>query len=102
MSTRLKGKKALLTAAGQGIGAATARAFAAEGAEVYATDLNDQLLQKLAAELPGILADLGVAIDLDPGKQEFRVLQNLAQGQPADAACAPLDDAIGHVSRPSG
>ena len=54
MSTRLKGKKALLTAAGQGIGAATARAFAAEGAQVYATDLNDQLLQKLAAELPGI------------------------------------------------
>jgi 2-keto-3-deoxy-L-fuconate dehydrogenase len=54
LSTRLKGKKALLTAAGQGIGAATARAFAAEGAQVYATDLNDQLLQKLAAELPGI------------------------------------------------
>ena len=54
MSARLKGKKALLTAAGQGIGAATARAFAAEGAQVYATDLNDQLLQKLAAELPGI------------------------------------------------
>jgi 2-keto-3-deoxy-L-fuconate dehydrogenase len=54
LSGRLKGKKALLTAAGQGIGAATARAFAAEGAQVYATDLNDQLLQKLAAELPGI------------------------------------------------
>jgi 2-dehydro-3-deoxy-L-fuconate 4-dehydrogenase len=54
LSTRLKGKKALLTAAGQGIGAATTRAFAAEGAQVYATDLNDQLLQKLAAELPGI------------------------------------------------
>ena len=54
MSGRLSGKKALLTAAGQGIGAATARAFAEEGAQVYATDLNDQLLQKLAAELPGI------------------------------------------------
>ena len=54
MSGRLYGKKALLTAAGQGIGAATARAFAAEGAQVYATDLNESLLQKLAAELPGI------------------------------------------------
>jgi 2-keto-3-deoxy-L-fuconate dehydrogenase len=54
LSGRLNGKKALLTAAGQGIGAATARAFAEEGAQVYATDLNDQLLQKLAAELPGI------------------------------------------------
>jgi 2-keto-3-deoxy-L-fuconate dehydrogenase len=54
LSGRLPGKKALLTAAGQGIGAATARAFAAEGAQVYATDLNDQLLQKLATELPDI------------------------------------------------
>jgi 2-keto-3-deoxy-L-fuconate dehydrogenase len=51
---RLQGKKALLTAAGQGIGAATARAFASEGAEVYATDINEPLLQKLAAENPGI------------------------------------------------
>jgi 2-keto-3-deoxy-L-fuconate dehydrogenase len=51
---RLQGKKALLTAAGQGIGAATARAFAAEGAQVYATDINDQLLQKLASEIPGV------------------------------------------------
>jgi 2-keto-3-deoxy-L-fuconate dehydrogenase len=51
---RLQGKKALVTAAGQGIGAATARAFASEGAQVYATDINETLLQKLAAELPGI------------------------------------------------
>jgi len=51
---RLQGKKALVTAAGQGIGAATARAFASEGAQVYATDINKTLLQKLAAELPGI------------------------------------------------
>jgi len=51
---RLQGKKALLTAAGQGIGAATARAFANEGAQVYATDINEPLLQKLAAEIPGI------------------------------------------------
>jgi 2-keto-3-deoxy-L-fuconate dehydrogenase len=51
---RLQGKKALLTAAGQGIGAATARAFASEGAQVYATDLNEPKLQKLAAEFPNI------------------------------------------------
>jgi 2-keto-3-deoxy-L-fuconate dehydrogenase len=51
---RLQGKRTLLTAAGQGIGAATARAFASEGGDVYATDLNESLLQKLAAELPGI------------------------------------------------
>jgi len=56
VSGRLQGKKALLTAAGQGIGAATARAFAKEGATVYATDLNESKLQKLAAEFPNIQA----------------------------------------------
>src|SRR5690242_13475935 len=41
---RLKGKTALVTAAGQGIGRASALAMAAEGAQVWATDLNEQLL----------------------------------------------------------
>lgn len=42
---RLKGKRALVTAAGQGIGRACAEAFAAEGAEVFATDVNAELLK---------------------------------------------------------
>ncbi|HZN48248.1 MAG TPA: SDR family oxidoreductase [Ramlibacter sp.] len=41
---RLKGKTALVTAAGQGIGRASALALAAEGAQVWATDLNAKLL----------------------------------------------------------
>ncbi len=42
---RLKGKTALVTAAGQGIGQAAALAMAAEGAIVYATDVNAELLK---------------------------------------------------------
>lgn len=44
---RLKGKRAFLTAAGAGIGRATAEAFAAEGAEVIATDLKIDLITDL-------------------------------------------------------
>lgn len=42
---RLQGKTALITAAGQGIGKAAALAMAAEGATVWATDVNGELLK---------------------------------------------------------
>jgi 2-dehydro-3-deoxy-L-fuconate 4-dehydrogenase len=47
MAGRLKGKVALVTAAGQGIGRAIAAAFAAEGARVIATDLDAGKLKGL-------------------------------------------------------
>ena len=53
MSGRLAGKRAFVTAAGQGIGRATALAFAAEGAEVVATTLDAAQLADLA-RLPNI------------------------------------------------
>jgi len=47
MAGRLGGKRAFITAAGQGIGAAIADAFVSEGAEVIATDLEvDKLKQR--------------------------------------------------------
>ena len=48
MSGRLAGKTAFMTASAQGIGRATALAFAAEGARVFATDLNIGKLTEIA------------------------------------------------------
>lgn len=53
MTDRLAGKSAFVTAAGQGIGRAVAEAFARQGANVIATDLNEALLKTLA-ETPRI------------------------------------------------
>ena len=49
MGDRLKGKIAFITAAGQGMGRAAAVAFAAEGARVWATDINAQALDSVAS-----------------------------------------------------
>ncbi len=48
MTQRLAGKRALVTAAAQGIGRASAIAFAREGAQVIATDINEAKLAELA------------------------------------------------------
>lgn len=50
---RLKGKTAVITAAGQGIGRATALRMASEGAQVVASDVNEAALADLV-KLPGI------------------------------------------------
>ena len=55
MAGRLEGKKIFMTAAAQGIGRATALKFAAEGGEVIATDLNEELVGELNAT-PGVTA----------------------------------------------
>ncbi len=54
MPNRLTGKTCVVTAAGQGIGRATALAFADEGADVWAVDINQNSLETLAIERPAI------------------------------------------------
>jgi len=54
MPGRLAGKTAIITAAAQGIGRASAIRFAAEGAIVYATDINVSALETLNAAYPEI------------------------------------------------
>jgi len=56
MAGRLQGKTAIVTAAGQGIGRASAIAMAKEGCKVWATDIREDLLKTLEKEQAGIEA----------------------------------------------
>ncbi|NIM71932.1 MAG: SDR family oxidoreductase [Gammaproteobacteria bacterium] len=64
MTERLMEKRALVTAAAQGIGRATAEAFAAEGARVIATDVNEERLRELDG-VPGVTTRLLDVTDAD-------------------------------------
>ena len=80
MSGRLAGKIALVTAAAQGIGHATAVAFADEGATVWATDINETVLKTLNHERPGIRVrrlDVRVSQDVDNIAAELGALDVL-------------------------
>jgi len=81
---RLAGKKAVVTAAGQGIGRASAIAFAKEGARVIATDINAAALDSLKAEVPGIatakldVTDANSVADFAKSTGRIEVLFNCA------------------------
>ena len=84
MTNRLEGKTCLVTGAAQGIGEAVTRAFLREGAQVIATDLQeDRLAQVFAGEAACTLARLDVtdaqaALDLAQAHPEVGVLVNCA------------------------
>jgi len=69
MSNRLSGKIAVITGATSGIGLATAKVFAAEGAKVYITgrrqDVLDSAVAEIGGDVTGIRADSASGADLD-------------------------------------
>jgi 3alpha(or 20beta)-hydroxysteroid dehydrogenase len=65
---RLDGRVALITGAARGIGSATARRFAAEGAHVIVTDRRDELGQAVAEEIGGRYLSLDVTSEEDWGR----------------------------------
>jgi len=72
---RLAGKRALVTAAGQGIGRASALAMAAEGAQVFATDVNASALAEVKAE--------GIETFVLDARDDASVKEGVAKAQPA-------------------
>ena len=80
MSGRLKGKKTLITAAGQGIGRSTVLAFAAEGAHVLATDINPESLDLLKKEFQEFATNIETYL-LDVNN--LKAIQQLAEEKDA-------------------
>ena len=76
MAGRLKNKKTLITAAGQGIGRATVLAFAREGAQVLATDIDPESLASLKKEFPEIATNIETCV-LDVNN--LKAIQQLAE-----------------------
>src|ERR1700712_1518117 len=98
MTNRLAGKTAFITAAAQGIGRATALAYAAEGAQVIASDLNGAKLAELGAGIETRVLDVtdGAAVrDAVAAAGSIDVLFNCAgfvhQGTILDSTDADWD-----------
>ncbi len=81
MTARLAGKTAFITAAAQGIGRASALAYAAEGAQVIATDLNHDKLREIGAGIathPLDVTDAAAVARLLAGLGPIDILFNCA------------------------
>src|SRR5438105_7162615 len=98
MSGRLAGKTALITAAGQGIGHATAMAMPSQGGSVFATDVKPELLESfkgvkgVTARKLDVLDDAAIARTLDdlpPLDILFNCAGYVHQGTILD--CTPKD-----------
>lgn len=80
MSAKLEGKVAIVTGAASGLGLATARRFAREGARVVCADVDEQAAARLAGELAaeGSRA-IAVAVDVTREQDVRRMVETTAQ-----------------------
>lgn len=83
MSQKLAGKVALITGGGSGIGAASARKFAAEGAKVVVADINEDAVNTVVDELKGA------------GSEAHGVVLNVAEEASWEAAVASTEEVFG-------
>ena len=73
MSSRLKGKMAIVTGAGSGIGRACALALAREGANVALVGRRKKLLEKVAAEIGS--SAVALAADVSQKSEVDRIIE---------------------------
>jgi NAD(P)-dependent dehydrogenase (short-subunit alcohol dehydrogenase family) len=76
----ISGQTAIVTGGASGLGEATARALAAAGAKVGILDMNEDLAQKVAAEIGGAAAVCDV---VDPASHEAAVASVREASRPA-------------------
>ena len=74
---KLENKNIIVTAAGQGIGRATAIAYSKEGANVTATDINEKTLKSLNEEFPNIKVSILDSTKNDEIKVFFSKIDNV-------------------------
>jgi NAD(P)-dependent dehydrogenase (short-subunit alcohol dehydrogenase family) len=94
---RIPGRVALITGAGSGIGEATARRFAAEGAHVVLFDLQTDRVEVLARELGGIAVG-GDAADHEDAARAVQAAVDRFGGLDAVVACAGGNAGFGVLS----
>ena len=100
MSGRLQGKRALVTAAAQGIGAATARAFASEGAVVVASEIK-RLVEGADANARTLEVDQHRHVPIEVGRDPTHPIDPRSPGRGVAMRTVDADDVDPRPDQPA-